>query len=362
MAGWWLGAVALTSTLPDWPAMKPATALLCLLDGAALWLLAPPAARPRARAAGLALVSLGAALALLTLVQHAFGLGLGIDRLLTGRRVGPPVARTAVAFLLISAALASIVRVSPRAPPRSAAHVRVTAQLLVLVAASIALVALLGYVFGLPVLHGSSGDAAAGGMAFQTAVALVLLASGVLAARPSEGLMAALTSPHAGGMAARRLLLALLAFDALSVVVVVGRNLGLYRDAAVAPLLVFLGLAGSVALISSSPFVSTATTSGTRAPRRCCARASSGCASSSERRRTGSSSRTSRGVIPTSTTPAASCWGYRARRSSAGPSWISFGPRRSDAWSATGPSCWRAGRPLASGSCGDATAPGSPSR
>jgi len=76
----------------------------------------------------------------------------------------------------------------------------------------------------------------------------------VLAARPSDGLMAALTSPYAGGMAARRLLLALVAFGVAAVLVVVGRNLGLYTDGAMAPLLVFLALAGGVALILVTAF------------------------------------------------------------------------------------------------------------
>src|SRR5262249_21421473 len=66
-----------------------------------------------------------------------------------------------------------------------------------------------------------------------TALAIVLLASGVLTARPNVGFVAALTCEHAGGMVARRHLLGLLVLAPIALIVVRGHRLGWYGDSAV---------------------------------------------------------------------------------------------------------------------------------
>jgi PAS domain S-box-containing protein len=72
---------------------------------------------------------------------------------------------------------------------------------------------------------------------------------GLLLARPDRGFVSALTSRHAGGMAARRLMLGVLAFMPIALLVIVGRHLGWYDNAAIAPVLVFLALIGGGVLI-----------------------------------------------------------------------------------------------------------------
>jgi len=241
MLGWWLGLPLLTSVLPGWPSQKPATALMGMLIGAALALLASRDGPGWARAAGKASAGAAGALALATLVELGLGFELGIDRLLAGRSVGRPVARTAATFLLAAAALLSLDRVTVRG--------RSPAQILAALAGSIPLLALLGYAFRFPALHTPMIAVPTSGMAFQTAAAMVILASGILVSRPAVGPMAALTAAHAGGVAARRLLLGLLAFVPVALLVLAGERLGRYGEPAMVALLVFLALAEGAALI-----------------------------------------------------------------------------------------------------------------
>ena len=180
-------------------------------------------------------------LASVTVVEHLSGVRAGLDRLLAGRPAGLPVLRTAVSFLLVSTALITLDHVTPRG--------RSPAQWLAIAGGVIPFIALLGYAFGLPALHSARQSATAGGMAFHTAMALVLLSSGALAARPSVGLMAALASEHAGGMVARRLLLGLAAVSPAALLVLEGRHFGWYGESAVAPMLVFLTVVTGMVLI-----------------------------------------------------------------------------------------------------------------
>ncbi|MBI1892122.1 MAG: PAS domain S-box protein [Burkholderiales bacterium] len=71
----------------------------------------------------------------------------------------------------------------------------------------IALPALIGYLYAVPVLQGTVAYAT---MPIPTALALVVLAAGLLCARPDRGYMAALTGTASGSIMARRLLIAAL--------------------------------------------------------------------------------------------------------------------------------------------------------
>jgi PAS domain S-box-containing protein len=252
LAGWWLRIGALTSIRGGWRTMKPSTAVLCFLAGLALVLLGAEGATDRTgpsaaghakrlRAARMLLGAAGGALALLALLQQLLGLSLGIDRLLIGRTVGMPLGRTALSYVLISAAILAADKITPRG--------RSPMQLLALVPASIALIALLGYAFTLPNIHGPIMSTVAGGMALQNAFSVFLLSLGLLLARPDVGFVSALTSHHAGGVAARRLILGVLAFTPIAFLVIVGHHLGWYEEAAVAPALAFLALVEGGALI-----------------------------------------------------------------------------------------------------------------
>jgi PAS domain-containing protein len=126
------------------------------------------------------------------------GADLGIDDLIWSGGSGPhparPAVNTSICLVLVAAALA---RHGAGRPVRSAD------QAMVLVAAGIAFLALIGY--GL-----EEGDLSTivgyQQMALQTAVGLLVLAGGILVARPEQGLMARVNGRSSGSRAVRRLL------------------------------------------------------------------------------------------------------------------------------------------------------------
>jgi signal transduction histidine kinase/DNA-binding response OmpR family regulator/HPt (histidine-containing phosphotransfer) domain-containing protein len=201
LAGWTLNSEALKSVVPGMVAMNPGgTAVGFLLAGAALWLLVIPGASTRKRVAQ-ALACVVVILAVLRLAGYATGWDNGPDRWLfsqeleqyaTPNRMAP---NTAICFLLCGLALAL-------RDIRIRAYIR-PAELLALGAALIALLAIIGYSYSTVSLIGIKSFIP---MALNTAVAFALLSLGVLCARPSEGLMAIIASPAAGGVMARRLL------------------------------------------------------------------------------------------------------------------------------------------------------------
>jgi PAS domain S-box-containing protein len=238
LCGWWFRVKALIGG--STATMKPATGVLALLLGFAV-VLAGREIGARARAVGHVAAGAAGALALAVLLGRIFGFTMGLDVLLTGRVVGPPLPRTAAAFLLEAIAALTLDRLTPRRQS--------IAQLIALAAGSIAAVALLGYLLDIPILHGATPHVAESGMAFPTALSIALVASGLLVARPDVGLVSALSSRYAGGVTARRLLIGLLAFAPVALIVVEGRRLGWYGDAEVAAMLVFLAFAEGATLI-----------------------------------------------------------------------------------------------------------------
>src|SRR5262249_49780929 len=69
------------------------------------------------------------------------------------------------------------------------------AQVPLLMVSAIALIALLGYLYGVPLMYGSPGVVA---MAPHTAVSLLLISVGALSARRDSGLAGLVSSPTAG--------------------------------------------------------------------------------------------------------------------------------------------------------------------
>ena len=184
--------------------------------------------------------------AALTLVEYVGGVSLGIDRLIVPPDAGlqspsRPSPHTATAFLLMSAALLLLDR-------RTARGTR-PAEVLALAAATIPLTGLLGYVLSVPVLYGVPSLLPHTGMAVQTVAVLLVLTSGLLAARPDVGLMSILTAKHAGGVMARRLLLALLALLPAAVLLKGGERLGWWPAPLTAALLIVSWLAEGVAFV-----------------------------------------------------------------------------------------------------------------
>lgn len=197
LIGWITGVQSLTTIVPGQPAMMPNTAVGCLLIGVA------GALRRREHTGGLRFTvsALASAIVLLigvgTLAEYAFGIDVGIDRLLLASEAGPypgrPSPPTALALGLLAAGLLLL-------DTRASA----LAGWLILGAAFIAFTAMLGQSFGTAELY-RLAFAPVIGVAVPTAVSLFLLSLGILFERPSSGVIAVATSSGPGGVVLRRL-------------------------------------------------------------------------------------------------------------------------------------------------------------
>src|SRR5262249_55561351 len=115
-------------------------------------------------------------------------------------------------------------------------------ELLSLAALALPILALLGYAYGVSHLYGLPLFLPFSGMAVHTATTLLVLAFGVFTARPGGGLMAVVTSARAGGVAARRMLVAFAALPVAALAVILGVRAHLYPEAVGTALVVFVSL------------------------------------------------------------------------------------------------------------------------
>jgi hypothetical protein len=209
LAGWLAHVWDLTSVVPGLPAMVPLTAVGLALAGTALWLVQAPDAAPARSVAGRLAAAAVAGLGAVVLAEYVSGVDLRVDRLLFAGMVrvhgaggefpGRPSPHTAAAFLAIGLALALLDTHTPGG--------RFPSSVLAPLAATIALTALLGYVYGVGYLRGLSRVT---GMAVHTAFGVLVLTVGILAARPDRPVVRAFTSTGPGGTLARRIAPALL--------------------------------------------------------------------------------------------------------------------------------------------------------
>jgi len=192
-----LGATTIT--------MKANASLSLMAAGLALSLLAPGRLSAFFRLPALASAVVVLTLGALTLSEHLLGIDLGIDQVLATEppgaaavlapnRMGPPAS---LSFTLLGVALLLLTARHPHGWLRTAHQPIAIGALLV------ALLPALGYVYGADQLYGVARYT---GIAWPTAACLLVLALGVLLARPEEGFMASVTADSAGGMLIRRLL------------------------------------------------------------------------------------------------------------------------------------------------------------
>ncbi len=201
LAGWFGGY--LTQRGLSTITMKTNAALCLTLVGVALMLLVPAKARRVRRWAARVCAALALVVGLLTLVENLSGWDFGIDQLLAAEtpgaiavtnpnRMGMPAS---LSLTLIGLALLILSR-------RDRRGVRV-AQALALAVCLIALLPAIGFLYGAQDFYGIARYT---GIAWPTALALLLLGLGLLCARPAEGLMAQVTADDPGGISLRRLL------------------------------------------------------------------------------------------------------------------------------------------------------------
>jgi PAS domain S-box-containing protein len=247
LLAWAFDVDAVKRIRPGFVPMTPASAVGLVIGGAALLLLLPqePGTVRRRLATGLAaaLVLFGAAV----IVEYGLDLDLGLDRLLFAEAVaadlgqprGRPAPNTAAAFLLSGIALLFFtVRVSRH---------HVAAHLAALAAGSFALQGLGGYLYDVEDYYRVGYTTP---MALHTAVGLLLLALGILLARPRRGLMATVTAADFGGYVARRLLpAAILVPLALGLIRIPIVGAGAFSVAYTLALVVMFNAAAFVALV-----------------------------------------------------------------------------------------------------------------
>jgi diguanylate cyclase (GGDEF)-like protein/PAS domain S-box-containing protein len=227
LCGWELNIEYLKSVVPGLVTMKANTALGIAFSGISLWLLLPGESRTRrgriARFIALLVVLIGAA----TLAEYVFGVNLRIDELLfrdfrgslgtsSPGRLAPT---TATAFIAIGLALILLDWKTQRG--------RRASQLLSLWTGLIAMMAIIGYIYGATALYRILLSTQ---VALHTAIALVILSGAVFFARPRSGFAADLTGEGSGSAMARRLLPAIISIPiALGWIALQGQIAGLYR-------------------------------------------------------------------------------------------------------------------------------------
>lgn len=206
LTGWLFNLPILQHVLPGLPKMTGNTAVAFVLAGFSLLFystLPGPAADHQRRLAQ-PLAAVVTLIALLTLSEYLFGWDIGLDQLLFRDPAGAletsipgrPSPHTALAFALAGLSLLLLHGNSPRR--------HWLAQYLILTAAFVALLALVGYGFSISSLFRISAYT---GMALHTAVAFIVLCAGLLFLHPDRGFMALMTAANLGGVMARRLIL-----------------------------------------------------------------------------------------------------------------------------------------------------------
>ena len=211
VGGWAFDVETLKRIVPGLTAMNPVTALMFIGTGSALGLLASGTSSPLRRRAATILGAMAAATGAARALAIAGVVDLGVDRLLFAGKLdladfGRPnqmAPNTAACFILVGLALPLIDRPFRR--------FQWPAQLLAATAAMTALLALMGYAYGLRSFYGIGSQIA---MALPTALSFLVLSTGILCARPEHGIMVVVSSRSSGGTMIRRLLPAVLVIPA----------------------------------------------------------------------------------------------------------------------------------------------------
>ena len=238
MLGWLIGERGLRSFTDGHADMKANTAVALALAATALLIQASEASGRRSRRLSLVLAVTVGAISFLTLLEWATGLDLGIDQFLFrdvaragADQPGRMAPGSAVALVLISTSIVLT----------ALGHRPLLRQLCLLGAAVIGLVALLGYASDLPGLYGFPADRR---MALPTALALLALGAGLLAAQPGSGPMAYVNRLSPGARMGVRLLPAVIVIPTtLALLRLAGTKLGLV-DTATGSWLVYVSTIG----------------------------------------------------------------------------------------------------------------------
>lgn len=225
LLGWITGLEPLKRILPGLVAMNPLTAITFILAGISLRLILPPGSSNRAPAMGCALaVSL---IGLIILLGYAWPGMIRPDQwffsdkllLEVGDRTNRMAPNTALLFVLLGLGLLGV--------DLNIKHGRRPTEYIAIMIGILALTALLGYIYQVEWLYGLGRYIP---IALHSAGLFLLLAAGLLWARPDQGLMAVAMGDGPGGLLARRLLpTAMLFFLLLGGLRILGERRGLFQ-------------------------------------------------------------------------------------------------------------------------------------
>ncbi len=250
LLGWIFDVAVLTSVVPGLVTMKRNSAASFILSGASLLLALNIEHEAAARRTwiGHTMALVVAAAGALTLAEYVFNVDLGIDQLLGRAPLEEPQTSSPGRMALVSAlcfTLAGTALAFLDSPVRAFRQMAVASAFVVLLAGYLASV---GYLLDVEALFGVAGYTS---MAVHTAVGLVVLSIGILASRPTRGVVAILAQDTAAGAAIRRLLPLIVAAPlAVAWVRLKGQQAGLYgTEFGLALMVTFsTGIIGSLAL------------------------------------------------------------------------------------------------------------------
>jgi PAS domain-containing protein len=247
LSAWWLGRPHVTAVFPGLPAILPNSALMAMLAGASLILLAPRTGSARRVILGQLCAIAAASIAGLTLAEYMFGLNLGIDRLLVGGEVpvrgypGRPSPQSAMAMAAVAASLVTMNR-------KTARGLR-PAEILALLSGLISLIAFLGHLFRIAVFYGPPTLLPYTGMSIVISLVVLALSAGVMSARIDDGVLSILVAEDSGGIAARELMTSLAAFVPVVCVIALATRMGVVSAPSASALIVLAVTIGGAAFI-----------------------------------------------------------------------------------------------------------------
>ncbi|GGQ47812.1 hypothetical protein GCM10010166_14880 [Couchioplanes caeruleus subsp. azureus] len=208
----------LTSLGSDQPAMSPVHALISIMAGTVLWLIAPAGARPARRWLGRTLALVVVGLSAWMLVSRVWSLDTPLEGWFaepTGRPPAPPAKRSPMAFVLVGLSLV-LLETDARRGHRPAQLFAAAAGILIGLTA-------LETVLGVPSEY-TEGNGVV--VPAPTQICLLLLTVAVVTCRPAGLAVALFSSPRLGGHTVRQLAPAITAVVVLigSVIAVMSRS------------------------------------------------------------------------------------------------------------------------------------------
>lgn len=248
LLAWIANIRAITYPLWEVTIMVANTALMAWLSGISLWLVARARRVRRARVVARMSALVVLLIALATLFEYATGVDLGIDRVFPTGQVGDawpagrPATYTALGFGSLAAGLLIVDRRTIRG--------RFPSDGFALLACAIAVITLLGYLFGVPSLYGTEVLRHIG-MTLPAALLMLVLAIGLLTVHIDRGVLSIVVARDAGGLIARELLAGLALFPPIVIVLILGARLGWYALPFASALVLFFALTeGSVFILA----------------------------------------------------------------------------------------------------------------